>query len=202
MGHILVTPPTAELLELEEVAEHLRLDLEEMEPVETTLLESWIRAARMHVEQRLSVALVEQTWRLTLDGFPPSGLPILLPRPPLQSVTSVVYLDTDSVEQTLDASAYVVDVESRPGRIGPVQDTLWPDAARQLASVRITYVAGLDGEDDGLTELVEDLRAAMLLLVGDLYRNREAQVSDTLNANRTVAALLDMHYRYWDGTGV
>jgi uncharacterized phiE125 gp8 family phage protein len=202
MGHILVTPPITELLGLEEVAEHLRLDLEDMDPDETALLESWIRAARSHVEQRLSIALVEQTWRRTLDGFPASGAPILLPRPPLQSVTSVVYVDPDGAEQTLDAALYVVDVESRPGRIGPVRDTTWPDAANQLASVRITYVAGLDGESDGLTELVEDLRAAMLLLVGDLYRNREAQVSDTLNANRTVAALLDMHAREWDGIGV
>ncbi len=37
----------------------------------------------------------------------------------------------------------------------------------------------------------------MLLLVGDLYRNREAQVGDTLNANMTVGALLDAHYRFW-----
>ncbi len=201
MGHTLVTPPVAELIDLEQAASHLRLDLEDMDPTEQDQLTAWIRAARRHVEQKLSIAIVEQTWRLTLDGFPPGILPILFPRPPLRSVTSVLYTDSDGVEQTLDPSAYALDIESKPGRIGPVRDTVWPDAARQVASVRILYVAGLNAEDDSLEELVEDLRAAMLLLVGDFYRNREAQSGDTLNENRTVCALLDTYYRFYDGTG-
>ncbi len=202
MGHVLVELPAVELIELDDAAAHLRLELEDMEPDEQALLESWIRAARRHVEQKLSIAIVEQTWRLTLDGFPSGGWPILLPRPPLKSVTSVVYIDTDGAEQTLDPASYVLDVESRPGRLGTVLGALWPTAAPQVANVRITYVAGLAAEDDSLEDLVADLRAAMLLLVGDLYRNREAQVSDTLNANKTVAALLDTHYRFWEGIGV
>ncbi len=200
MGHVLVELPAVELVELDDAAAHLRLDLEDMEPDEQALLESWIRAARRHVEQKLSIAVVEQTWRLTLDGFPALNAPIILPRPPLKSVTSVVYVDADGAEQTLDPALYVVDLESRPGRIGPIQNTSWPTAAKQLASVRVVYIAGLAAEDDSLEDLLADLRAAMLLLVGDLYRNREAQVSDTLNANKTVAALLDTHYRFWDGT--
>ncbi len=201
MGHLLITPPAVELVALEDAIAHLRGDDDLIELPDGDLIASWIVAARLHVERRLSIALIEQTWRLTLDGFPKSTTPILLPRPPLKSVTSVTYLDANSVEQTLDPTLYVLDLESRPGRIGPVQDTPWPIAARQLASVRVTYVAGLDQDDDANEDLLADLRAAMLLLIGDFYRNREAQVGDQLVTNRSVDALLDTHYRYWDGSG-
>jgi uncharacterized phiE125 gp8 family phage protein len=199
MGHLLVTAPVVELIELEDAITHLRGDDDLIELPEADLIASWILAARLHVESRLSIALVEQTWRLTMDGFPTG--PIILPRPPLKSVTSVVYIDSNGDEQALDSADYVVDYESRPGRIGPVQDTNWPVAARQIASVKITYVAGLDQDDDGNADLLADLRAAMLLLVGDFYRNREAQVGESLNTNRAVDALLNTHYRYWDGSG-
>ncbi len=199
MGHLLVIPPAGELLTIEDAASHLRIDLEDLEPTETAQLWSWIVAARRNIEQRLSVALVQQSWRLTLDAFPAGAAPITLPRPPLLSVTAVEYLDTAGATQTLDSSAFVLDVESRPGRIGPLAGTVWPRSAGQIASVRVTYVAGLDINNDELAEMLADLRSVMLLMVGDFYRNRESQVGDTLNDNKTVSALLDAHYRYWNG---
>src|ERR1051325_1611605 len=55
-----------------------------------------ISEARDLVETLLNRALLQQTWRLTLDAFPCSDV-LRLPRPSLISVTSVKYLNTSGV---------------------------------------------------------------------------------------------------------
>src|SRR4030067_2296692 len=76
-----------------------------------------ITAARKMAETYTLHALVTQTWELVLDGFPTGG--IVVPMPPLQSVTSVKYIDTDGVQQTLDALLSSVDTDSIPALLRP-----------------------------------------------------------------------------------
>jgi phage conserved hypothetical protein, phiE125 gp8 family len=141
---------------------------------------------------------VTQTWRLTLDYFPGVGYGfpefhyrtwnyeawplfgdiIRLPRPPLQSVTSVKYLDAAGVLQTLDPTKYQLDLDREPARIRPAPGTLWPTTylgyfGMALAPVQITYVAGY-----GAAAAVPDtIKAALKMHVAQLYEYREA-VSD------------------------
>src|SRR4051812_24706781 len=112
--------PTAEPLLLAEAKQHLRID----GAYDDALVNRLIGAAREYAEQETRRQLMTSTYRLTLDYFPgrcawSEGLPretrekaweygryfhdraILLPRPPLQSVTSVVYTDSNGVQQTL-----------------------------------------------------------------------------------------------------
>src|SRR5690606_31226614 len=92
------TPPAAEPISLKEMMDYLRLDA----PTEASTLLSLISAARAEVETRTGRALAAQTLTLTLDKFPKS-LILPLPRPMLDSVTSVKYYDADGELQTLSS---------------------------------------------------------------------------------------------------
>jgi len=67
---------------------------------------------------------------------------IKVPRPPLQSVSSVTYQDVDNATQTLASSNYTVDTNSEPGRLVQSNTGSYPSTYSDLNSVTITYVAG------------------------------------------------------------
>ena len=56
----------------------------------------------------LSRALITQTWDYTLTSFPQEDH-IAIPLPPLQSVTSISYYDTNGDSQTFASSKYLVN---------------------------------------------------------------------------------------------
>jgi uncharacterized phiE125 gp8 family phage protein len=157
-----------------------------------------ITAARQSIEENLGRAFPRQQWKLTLDAWPSTGI-IELPRPPLASLVEdmgddlttsngITYVDHDGNTQTLDPASYVVDATSTPARIGPAVGVTWPALANRIAVVSVTYTAGVTAVD-------EQIKQAILLIVGDLYKNREAQADDVLNENRTVQWLLEP-FRY------
>jgi len=138
----LVTPPYAEPIHLAEA----KLWLKQEETADDALIEQAIADARREVEDRLSQQLVAATWKLLLDEFP-SGLgdgddAIRPPLPPLISVSSIKYIDTAGVQQTLAAADYLVDAASRPGRICPAYGESWPSTRAQPNAVEVTFVAG------------------------------------------------------------
>ncbi|HEY7768013.1 head-tail connector protein, partial [Longimicrobium sp.] len=133
---------------------------------EDELIAGLITAAREVVEGRTWLALPIRTVEYTTDAFPSRGF-IELPYPPLVSVESVTYVDAAGVEQTLGGSVYEMDAASRPGRVRLAYGQSWP-AVRHGGSVVVRYVAGfaLGAEPGALVQ-------AMLLLIGQLYENRE-----------------------------
>lgn len=165
----LVTEPAEEPISLEEAKLHLRIDHDD----EDVLINGFITAARRHVELVvLNRALVTQTWNLYLNAFP-SGNEIKLPYPPLQSVEGVYYTPEDGQEQQFAAGNYLVDTVSEPGRIVLKRDALWPaDELEVVNGVRVQFVAGYGAADD----VPRDIRNATLMLIGDLYENREETI--------------------------
>jgi uncharacterized phiE125 gp8 family phage protein len=182
--------PAVELVSTAEAKAHLRVDHSE----DDTYIGSLITAAREHIEETTARALVTQTWTWKLDRFPGDGV-ILLPRPPLQSVTSITYIDGDGAEQTLAASLYDVHTDELPGRISRAFDATWPITRRQPNAVTGTYVAGYG---DLGSDTPEAIRHAALLIIGDLYRNREERITGTIVARlRAVDQLLGPYRTYW-----
>lgn len=167
-----ITAPTEYPLTLAEVKAHLRVDHTD----EDTIIEAYLAAATAHAEKFTGRALITQTLELTLDSF--YDAQIMIPKPPLQSVTSVKYDDAAGAEQTLVADVdYVVDTASQPGWVVAVDET-WPTTIDTINSVRIRFVAGyIDNTQSPPTENVPfDIKAAILLMVGSLYSNRESTV--------------------------
>lgn len=162
------------------------------------LITSKIRAAREWVEDYLGRALVAQTWRTQFDWFPGSRGVIRLNRSPLQSVTSIEYIDDAGDTQTLDADAYVVDTTSEPARITPAPGYSWPSTQNRAGAVTITAVHGYDGTGDSpldLTKIPQAIKEAILILATDLYQNREMTVNGLQVSVRSAAESLLFRHR-------
>jgi uncharacterized phiE125 gp8 family phage protein len=188
MGLTLITPPAAEPISASEAkaSPSLRVSAS-TDDTDITML---IKAARIQAENYTLHALVTQTLELVLDAFPTGG--IELPMPPLQSVTSIKYIDDDGVEQTLGASLYSVDTDTIPGLITPAYDETWPtDVRDQINAVRVRYVAGFGAASD----VPEDIRTWIKMRVGTLYDNPQAVVLSNLSKQ----AIISMPHSFIDG---
>lgn len=158
-------PPVEEPLTLDEAKAQCRVDVAD----DDTLITALIVAAREYCEARDWRAYVTQTLDLYLDAWP-VGSQIELPRPPVQSVTSITYTDEDGTAATISASDYVLDTVTEPGRIVLKSNISWPSVTLQIVNgIVVRYVAGY-----GLAVAVpQRIKQAMLLLVGHWYENRE-----------------------------
>lgn len=179
-GLLQTVAPTTEPVTLSEVKAHLNLPL--ADSTFDTLLTRQIKAAREYVEQRSGRALITQTWRLAVRRFPGSDDiggcayegALLLPRSPLQTVSSVKYLAAaDGTDTTWAADQYVVSADMQPGRIEPAHGVSWPAVRERNQSVRVTYVAGYGAAAAVPARAVQ----AVLLMVGHMFLYREPTVT-------------------------
>lgn len=195
-----ITPPDdAEVLNILSVAEFKR-EMRIAYVKEDAVAEDCIREAYGHFDGEdgwLRRALLTQTWELTLPGWVKQkfnrdrdGDPvmewvptneIILPLPPLQSVTSVKYY-ASGVLTTFDAASYTVTKTGLFGRIRLAHNVTWPTGLdTRPDSVTIRFVAGYGAGAD--VKKLKPLRKAIKLLAGDGFRNRE----DTYAEPRLVA---------------
>jgi uncharacterized phiE125 gp8 family phage protein len=166
----LVTPPAVEPVTLDEAKLHLRIDGDD----EDDLISASLTAAREMCELEARRAFTTQTWELALECWPKDDQ-IVLPRPPLQSVTSIKYLDWQGVETTINSADYIVDTASKPGRVWLAYGKCWPSATlRPGPAIRVRYVAGYGAVAD---DVPQRYRQAILLLLGHYYENREGVVA-------------------------
>ena len=165
----LVTEPICYPLTLEEAKEHLRVDA----TTEDTYILGLVAMAVEYVEQATWRQLITATYDTYFASIPDSGI-LKLPRPPLQSVTGVYYLDATGTEQTLAATDYRVCSTRDPGHV--VIATFPSYLADRDNSIRVRYVCGYGLQED----VPETLKVAMKLLIGEFYKNREATITGTI----------------------
>ena len=188
MGFNLVTAPALEPVSLPDAISHLRVTGLD----ESGLIEALITAARLSIEGRyggLQRALITQTWDWFFDCFPVSSArPLEVPMPPLQSVTSITYTDTEGAAQTWSAAKYTVDARSLIGRIMPAYNETYPETRDVMNAVTVRFVAGFGATAQ---DVPQPIRQAMLLLIGHMYENRETHIiGASISALPTIDALL------------
>jgi uncharacterized phiE125 gp8 family phage protein len=176
---LLITPCPYEPISVDEAMLHCRVDSD----TEYSYVQALVIAAREYVEAESWRALMPRVMEMRMDGWP-SNRVIELPSPPLHSVTSVTYVDINNAVATYDAANYVVDTGSEPGRLALKSAASWPSAElAPIGSVRIRYVAGVadvltgSSTQEQITAVrntvSERHKAAIKLIVGHLYENRE-----------------------------
>lgn len=194
-----------EPISLDEAKLHLRVD----GTAEDDLIGSMITSARESCERLMQRSVVPQSWMLTQSGFGRPGFDhrdrdrhrhsagswghgnfesISLPRPPIQSVTSVAYLDESRDRLTLDPSRY---------RLAVMGDTLaflrpvglpWPHTACEPDAVSVTYLAGWSDP----ASIPSPILSWIKLRIGSLYACREEFIAGlTVADNPYAAGLLD-----------
>jgi hypothetical protein len=121
---------------------------------------SQITVARVLAEEFTGRAFISQTIQLMIDRFPPGRIPwwdgtiqaplrafmsqepLLLPRPPLVTLTSVQYYDESSTLRTIQSTSYYIDSIAEPARVVLNPGVSWPSDVRDRAAVLVTYNAG------------------------------------------------------------
>lgn len=161
-GLACVTPATSEPVTLSEVKEWVQQD----HAADDAMLSALITSARQLIEQQSGLVFMPASYRLVLDQFP--SWTIRLPRYPLRSVASIIYIDHNGDTQTLDSSTYLVDTDSNPGLVEPAFGEVWPTARWQARSVRITFEAGHSLAAD----IPGPLKQAVKMLVAIGYAQR------------------------------
>lgn len=159
-----VTAPTSHPVSLADVKLHLRLPATYTD--EDTTLSLYISAAVRMAEENTGIQLMPAVWCMVFDRFPDV---IYLRRPPVVSVTHIKYYNQSNVLTTLDPAYFIVDTDSQPGRVDYAPGKSWPSTKNRIGAVRVTYASGFADA----TKVPANIRAAIMLIVGDLYANRE-----------------------------
>jgi len=163
----LITGPTIEPVTLDDAKNHLRIDTTD----EHTYIMDLVASARRLIELHSGRRFITQTWELALDKFP-SGNAIALPYPPLQSVTSVTYYDTDDSDATFSSDDYYVDTYAEPGALALNYGESWPNTTlRPTNGIIVKYIVGYG---DAETDVPEMYKQAIKILAAELYERREA----------------------------
>ena len=185
----LITPPAIEPVTLDQAKAQARVEISD----DDDLISSLITAARVQCEAYLRQSFITTTWQFNLDAFPfwrtwsVIGPPIVLPKPPVQTVAWVKYLDNGGNSTTVDPSLYTVDTASRPARI--VRDFIqpWPVIGFVPNAAQVQYTSGYGDTAD---DVPAPIKQAILLLVTYLYAQR-GDTEGLAQPPMAVTALLD-----------
>lgn len=187
----LLTAPTSPAIPWTEVKSHLRLDSDDEQARVEAIL---VPAATDWAQSLLNRQLMPATWAFWFPNFWAACAPaqrhcgrypadsILLPYPPLQSVTWVKYYDLNNVQQTWSTSDYTVSAPAGPkcgpGWIRPVPGAIFPSTYCRPDAVEIKAVCGYASA----SAVPAGIKAGMLLHIGEQFERREQAISGTIIA--------------------
>lgn len=143
-----------------QVRMHTRID----DNAEDALLLDYIATARAKIERWTGLLLRSCTLSLTLDAF---ANPILLPRAPVRSITSIAYTDSDGDAQTVAGSDYMLKQVGDHYQIALASGASWP-AIEPYSEIVVTMVSGFETPN----EVDHDLKAIIYRMVAHMYENR------------------------------
>ncbi len=188
-GIAVTTPPAVEPVSRVEAKNNLRVDFTD----DDDLIDRIITAAREWVEGRTGRQLITATLEYRVDRF---GSQIALPRPPLQSVTSIKYIDTAGDEQTLATTEYEATETREPALIIPAYGKTWPATANHPEAVRVVYDAGYG---DSAGDVPKAIRQAILLMVSHYYELRQPVITGMTSSpiQFSVESLLSKYVMHW-----
>jgi uncharacterized phiE125 gp8 family phage protein len=163
MSLVMTSGPTSEPITLAEVKAHLRLD----GTAEDVYLGSLILTSRLQIEAALGLALIAQSWRLTLDDWPAQNT-LELPMRPIASVTSISASDPDGDTLPLDIDAVRLDRAPVPRLIAGSNG--WPRPTSPYNTIEVDFTAGYGAN---AAAVPAPIRQALLLLVAHWYEHRD-----------------------------
>ena len=178
MSYKIITPAEP-VIDLVTLKAHLRVD----HAFDDAVISAYLSAAMAYAQHYTGVAIGQQEVEVALDGFP-SGA-ISLPLAPASSVVSIVYVDEAAADQTLPNTAYALDNYGISHWVLAAAGSEWPATYEAANVVRVRYMAGASVLDAAV-------KAALMLLVGHLYENRQEAAEKKLSSVPLgVNALLD-----------
>lgn len=180
MNYIQTSVVQTEPLTLEQARDHLRVTPygSPLEHPDDTYISALITSAREFCEEYTRRALATKTVEVVFDSW--SDNKLVLPFAPLQSVTSVQYVDVTGVTQTLATTVYGVDRFRRQIylKAGQTWPPLYSDPNPIIVTAEVGYT---NGQSPDIYPMPETIMSAMKLIIGNLYENRQ---QDLLGSTR------------------
>lgn len=130
-----VTAGPTEPVSIAQARQQARTDTDTYHDDELTRL---ITVARQHVENYCGLRCATTTVEVKCDGFADMAR---LSEAPVQSVTSITYLDTDGASQTLSTDVYELRADGLEVAIVLKYGQAWP-SIRPGSRITVTLVAG------------------------------------------------------------
>ena len=163
----LIEPPTLAAIDISQAREQCSI----LDDAHDNFLYSAIAAATSSMEKELSSRLMQQTVKITIDGFVDDEA-LALPVYPVQSITEFQYYDAEETPQTLaqDTDFWPMLAGLYPC-LAPVSD--WPATSKRPGAIEITAVVGYI--DRSL--IPASVTAAMLMRVNELFTQRGESVT-------------------------
>lgn len=185
MRVVVVTPPEP-VVSTEEALQHLKQDSDD----DAQLIDAYVAAATAHLDGPdgwLGRALGVQTLEARFDVF--HGNDVRLPFEPAIDLVGVSWLGADGVLREGDLG----DFDLFGSDLAPESGTwAWTGCSVKREAIRIRYRAGYETPPT-------PIKAAILLMTGDLYRNRSTatdKATAKVEMSTTVANLL-APFRVW-----
>jgi len=153
---------------LAEVQQHLRLGT--LDTAEQAEINTMIDAATEHAEAFCNRGFRSGTKTEQYDAFPSSESQPFVLFADAQSVSTVSYYDTENVQQTYGTTRLI----NRGGRsyVYPAFGAEWPTDSNELPyNITVTFV------DVDEASVPASVKQAIMLLIGDMYENRENSVT-------------------------
>lgn len=117
--------------------------------------------------------LLTSTYEYVCDRFPFKNIEVSFP--PIQSISSVTYRDTEGAEQTLvagtDYRVNALGAENRRAVIVPLNG--WPSVDVGGDAIKVTFTAGYQ---DLPSQLPPNIKQLVKIIVAHQYRDREGDV--------------------------
>ncbi len=131
-----------------------------------TLIADLIDAATTYFEEVCNRQLITATWVWTPERF---ARRLVMPRAPLQSVTTLKYYDSGGTQQTLSSAVYTVVTSVNPGYIVEAVNQTWPSLQGRPEAIEVTYKAGYG---NAAANVPDEVRTCLLQLVDHFYHER------------------------------
>jgi len=162
----IITPAAAQVLTLEAVKHHLKVDTD----ADDALITGIMTAVRLHAEEHLGRFLLPTVLEQYYNSFAQGALTLFYT--PVVEVASVKYFDTNGDEQTLAVEQYEIDVTQEPSYMMIGFDKDVPPVRSYPNSVIIRYTAGYANA----AAVPEPIKQAMLLMITRYYEHRDDSV--------------------------
>ncbi|MFG1464247.1 head-tail connector protein [Xanthobacter sp. DSM 24535] len=157
--------PSAEPLTLSEAKAFLRIDGD----AEDAVVAALITAARQWVESETRRILMLQTWRLTRDAWPPSGL-IPVPLAPVRAVRAAHLVAPDGSTQDVPLDLFTLGGARLPPLIA-MDPARAPAPLRRVGGILLELEMGYGAS---AAQVPADLLQAVRQLTAFLHENRDA----------------------------
>lgn len=178
----IISAATTEPITLAQARKQCKVDAEGSPPTheDDDLITIYMKAAREWCEKFLGAQIAPSIAEMAFTSFTDT---IAIEGGPVAGVVGISYFDEDGTFLAVDPAVYALDTTEQVAVIRLNTDQAWPTTNGENDNIKIQYALGysIPGDSPQDAPLPSSVKAAILLLLAHLYKNRESTVEQALS---------------------